>query len=552
MIRASGSVSLARACAFAAHPVDLAYSPTRSSFLVVNRDSGNLLELDTSLEQVLSNVPIGSSPLAIALDEKDSQVWVINSKGILAPGKGLSFPDSSGFFEQDGYSSVSRLTLPLQLVFPLMTRQGLDQMMGIALVNPTASPLRLVFTLLNPGGTKAPDGLFPNPRTWDLASSNQMTVLDSQILGGTPPSDGWVHIQTDSNRIKGFSLVFDRDVRYMDGTAENNRSLQKAVFPALEKSSGGFSEFTLCNYSILSASVLFRLVGVDGKSLSETTIAIPSWGYLHRKLTELFPNAPLSQASYLTMESSVPLRARQSFGTDNRFAVLNALDQARTSNTLDFAHFASGGAYSTRLTLINLAAETQQVVVSALDDAGNLMKTGNVTNPWTGEIPSQIKVEIDLQNNMGFGGSSIQQGSLHVSGNRGQLIGYITFGTSEALVSSIPQDNPATSMTFSHIAETLDGKFNYFTGFAAYNPNQEPVGIQVVAHRADGSILGNWNGTLLPKGHFSRLLRELPGIAGSVLGQTGGYFEVNSTHPIFALSLFGKGDLSALAVIPAQ
>ena len=535
-----------------ARPVDLAFSPQRSSFLVLNKESGNVVELDLGAEQVLSDADTGNQAIAMDLEEDHSQVWIINAKGMNLSTQSDANRPWNMAPEQEGYAGVTRLTLPLQFSFPLMLRSGSDQIMGIAFVNPVLNPLHLVFTLLDPGGNKMPDGIFFNPRTWYLAANTQMTILDSQILGRSSASDGWVHVQTDSNRLKGFSLVFDRDVLYMDGTAENNRSIQKGLFPAVEKGFGSFTEISLCNSSFLSSTVNLRLIGIDGQLVSAGTILVPANGYVHRRFEELFPAVMPTQAAYILWDSSMPLRARQSFGAENRYAVLNSLDQTRTSNTLDFAHFASGGPYSTKLTLINLASEAQQFVVTALDDTGNLFKPPAAVHPWVGELPAQVKMEIDLQKNMGIGGSTIQQGSLHISGNRGRLTGFISFGTDQALVSLVPQDNPSSTMTFAHIAETKDGKFNYFTGLALYNPNQESVGLEVVAHRADGSVVGSWSGMIPAKGHFSRLLRELPGIADSIMGQTGGYFEVYATSPVYALSLFGTGNLSALAAIPAQ
>src|SRR5262245_53703756 len=125
----------------------------------------------------------------------------------------------------------SPLQAQVKLYVPAVTaNDGAD--LGIALVNPELTPTTVTLTARNySGGLIEASGL-SNPVTLTLPASSQKALRASEIFG-SPISGrtGWVELSAASSAVKGFYLVFDSALTYIDGAELSSAPAKRLVFP---------------------------------------------------------------------------------------------------------------------------------------------------------------------------------------------------------------------------------------------------------------------------------------------------------------------------------
>src|SRR5205807_67858 len=104
--------------------------------------------------------------------------------------------------------------------------------LGLALSNPTLSEVTVTLTARDYSGkTISGDGI-TNPATVKIPASGQRALRASEIFGaGIAGKTGWVRAETTSAAVKGFFLVFDKNLSFIDGAELQTTTASRLIFP---------------------------------------------------------------------------------------------------------------------------------------------------------------------------------------------------------------------------------------------------------------------------------------------------------------------------------
>src|SRR5206468_1069982 len=131
---------------------------------------------------------------------------------------------------------------------------GTDADLGLAFVNPTLVDAFVTFTLYGYDGSLLQGADILNPASVQLPASTQKALMAAEIFGrGISGKRGWIQLTLSAPTIRGFFLLFDSQLNFVDGTDLISDASRQLVFPNVSTSS--ILSFVNTRTRQLSASV---------------------------------------------------------------------------------------------------------------------------------------------------------------------------------------------------------------------------------------------------------------------------------------------------------
>src|SRR5262249_22108713 len=104
--------------------------------------------------------------------------------------------------------------------------------LGVAFSNPTLSEVSVRLTAFGYDSQLIAGTGITNPVTLKLPAAGQRALLASDIFGsGIAGKSGWIEVKSTSSAVKGFFLVFDAGLTYIDGAELQDTPAPRIVFP---------------------------------------------------------------------------------------------------------------------------------------------------------------------------------------------------------------------------------------------------------------------------------------------------------------------------------
>lgn len=444
-------------------------------------------------------------------------------------------------------STLTRLTLrcPRVSARPAggMSMQGAEYT-GLALANFDNIPALLTFTAFDTFGNRVEAPGLSNPSYWTLTPRAQLAMLDYELFS-CPSCDlgpiAYFMVESTTERLTGFYMLFDGDLRILDGASMSPTPSGEFVLPEIAET--GFTKIDIVNPSAEQAQLRIELRKAAGGSRAVMRFIGPGSALSLDVIGDLFPDA--TPGDHIYVEAGRGLLASETFGVPGVYAnVLNAQPAAAAATTLYSPQYVDDAEYRSALTVVNLDNVSDTVSFRLFSASGGQL---GVTREL--EIAPLGKLLIAQQDFFGSFPDGVE-GYVEITSRRARLAGSVVFGdpgrarfsTALPLVGEL-----RTSQLFSHVAS---GPL-WFMGIAMVNPGDAAATVTIDLYKKDGTRAGTKNIELPPRGRQSKLLTDyFPKLNES--GQEGGYVRLFSNQGVAAFALFGTRDLNVLSAIPAQ
>jgi hypothetical protein len=480
-----------------------------------------------------------------------AELWPV---GLEIPNAEFPSTDIPRYAERMVPDEIELATGSTELSFPFRHRRD-DTYTGIALTNANSYRVRATLAAYDAGGVLITGSNINNPVEIDLPQRGQYAKLASEIFGDefNNRSAGVIRVRCHCSALQGFYLTGDNSGPKLDGSIGNIASANSWYLPVVFRQGvAPFNLLELDNPGSSNATASLQLFDIQGNLLATQSRTVAAGGSSSDDVRWLF-NTDLNsfQGGYIRGISDSPLIVSESFGNALESNVLPV--QAPSSLTsFSIPHFASGGQYTTELTLVNTDATfTADVTLTPRDDTG-----AQIANPVNLQLKTGAQLISTVAGLFPNLGSNLVTGSIKVEQKviyRGPipfvpaLSGSIRFANIDGSASAtLPIAlTPGNDFVYSHIAQDA----NWFTGMTVLNPNTAEAKITIDVYKRDGVKTGTYSSRLLPGERFSKLLYQL---VPESEGQSGGYVRVSSDEWLTSFALFGTNDLRSLSAIPPQ
>ncbi len=430
-------------------------------------------------------------------------------------------------------------------------KQAPEYWTGVVASNFGDSAFSLHLAARDPGGEY--ENLGQNPASLSIGPGLQNSLLGCEFFDGDPWNDdlSWIELGAEgSSRMGSIFLYGTSDTSMMDGAESQSAFARKLYFtrPLDEGFFEGWNpdiQMSVVNPNAEEVTVRCILRGSNGET--ESIHTIPARGFISGDSNELIGPGHGIINGFIEIEVTegpgVIGFARIEFPQVGTALGMNAV-QASLSRRFYSAQLAHGMNIATNLRLVNTSAMSRKVTLSAIGDNGD-----DLAYPTTVEIPGLSIYSADLGTVFSLeSDGGVTTGSLLVETDGHGIIGDIIFANGDTLeyAMSLPlQDRLFTEAVFNHIANLP----TVFTGFAFFNPGDEPAEITLEAIGTDGNIVAEKILTLGPGERIARTLTD-PDMWPVFPPQSGGYIKIQSTRPVAGQQLFGDKSLRYMAAIP--
>jgi hypothetical protein len=308
-------------------------------------------------------------------------------------------------------------------------------------------------------------------------------------------------------------------------------------------------ELNLFNPSNTRVGASLMLNDRAGKQIESFSVAIQPKGTWTGRLDEIFKKENVTADGYVSCIY---------YGCERIMAIehlrgKDSLAMIRGSGTpsvsaLFAPHFAAGGGYYTKLSLINsFCCSSTTATITVYDDQG-LPDVEAGSSPITITLPGWGKALVDIGELLGYGNDdTVHTGWLKIEWDYSALRGSISIGdnVNGSLTSMALSEVGTRDAVIPHVAQN---DF-YFTGLALLNFTHKPAQVTVKVFNSAGVLTGSSTFQIRGGAKLTKLINEIvPGLKS----QVGGFIRVTSDRDLLIYSLFGTNSLSALSVIPAQ
>ncbi len=474
--------------------------------------------------------------------------------GLAVPSEDFPSRDLPRYAERLVPDEMDLVTGSTDLFIPFRIKSE-NNYTGIALTNPMKYRVRATLTAYDAAGQVITGSNITNPVEIQLPRRGQYAKLASQIFGDNfnVSSAGMIHIVGHTPLLPGFYLIGDNAGPKLDGSIGNVAALSVWYLPVVFRQ--GITPFNLLemyNPADSEATITVRLMDANGIQVAARSRTISAGSTFLSDIRTLFDiDLNSFTGGYLRGESDSPLIVRQDFGNALESNVMTP-QELDTIASFSIPQFASGGQYSTALTLINTNPSwVADLTLTPLDDSGHPIAdpVGVLIQPGA----QFVNTVAALFPNLGVG---LVTGSIKVdvkSVYRGPfttvpaLTGSVRFSNIDGSASaSLPLIIlPVQDFVYAHLAQDD----TWFTGVAVVNSGTAAADYTVTAYGQDGVVTGSYSSQLQPGERFAKLVYEL---IPESRHNSGGYVRITSDVPLTSFALFGTNDLKSLSAIPPQ
>ncbi len=429
---------------------------------------------------------------------------------------------------------------------------------GIALTNPINLRVKATLTAYDDHGNMLSGSNITNPVTIILPRKGQYARLASEVFGEgfNAYSAGTIRVTGSTPELPGFYLIGDVSGPHLDGGTANIEAAKFWYIPLIfRQGESPFNLLELFNPGDSEATVTLRLRDSQGSQAAAVTRKMAPNSSFVQDVRDVFDiDFGAFSGGHIKGESDEAVVARSTFGNTLESNTLAAQVQA-SLQSYHVPHFATGGQYSTELTIVNThGTRKAEIALTLLDDAGQPISIGG--NPANIEILPGAQFSGTLAELFPELGPDLVTGSIRAD-VKGILFGpFISVPSLAGSVRFLASDGSASAaipfflklsedFVYSHVAEGQ----GWFTGVAVLNPNRVQNNLILEVYDREGGLIGSFTSLLQPGERFSKLIHEL---VSDAAGQTGGYIRITSDKPLASFALFGTDDLRSLSAIPPQ
>jgi hypothetical protein len=444
-----------------------------------------------------------------------------------------------------------------ELVFPFRIESD-GVYTGIAVTNPNNFAVSVALTAYDAGGSVIAGTGIQNPVAIRLPANGNYGKVAYDIFGSSfnASSAGTIRAVGGASNLRGFYLMGDLDGPRLDGGDGVMQGIKLWRLPLVfREGKNPYNLLEIYNPGGSDTTVSLRLLDEDGVEVAAAARVIGAGKTLMEDIKSVFGIGLGSfQGGYIRGESDVPLVVRGNFGNTLDSNVLKAQGAASRARYY-LPHFASGGPYSTELTLVNLSPSSAvELTLSLLDEVGAAMPVDG--NPAVLNIPAQKQWTRTIADLFPALGPSLKTGALKIEPKHffsgpivmaPPLIGAVRFAASDGSASAaIPFAlSPSLDITYSHVAQQA----SYFTGVVLMNANAQAANYSIDVFNNEGVTVGSFCSRLQPWERMAKLVYEL--IPASA-GQLGGHIRIRSDLRLTSFALFGTSDVRSLSAIPSS
>lgn len=485
---------------------------------------------------------------------------IIDFQAALVP-IGIATPDASSpstdiprYWERiiPDPSELPGLSGSTELAFPFRSQSDATYT-AFALTNPLDYRVNVTLTPYDASGSA-----ITNSITLTIPQNGQIAKLatDTDVFGPTfnASTAGTIRAVGTTPTLAGFYLLGDVSGSRLDGDTADLNSVRNWVWPVVfRQAPAPFTTFEMFNPGTATAVAVLTLFDSNGTTISTSSRSIGASGTVTQSFQQLFPGVDLNSfaGGYVKGQSDAPLVAKETFGNSLDSNVLPG-QVGQSSDTLYWPHFASGGGYTTELTLIDLDSSVNaNLTVTLLDSNGISIGQASLSIPHAAQTIQTIASLFPA-----LPVSQVTTGYIRIDFNPTHLgpfifmplvAGSLRFSAADGSGSAaLPLvTSPVSDFVYSHVAETA----GYWTGVAILNTHLTSATVSLEVFTKAGASVGTKSLTLLPGQKIAKLLYEL---VPAVAGQSGGYVHIVSDLPVTSFSLFGSYDGLSLSAIPPQ
>ena len=424
---------------------------------------------------------------------------------------------------------------------------GQDEWLGFAAANVESMPITLTFHAYDTNGQLFQGAGISNPRILELGGGEQAALLDIQIFGeGFRSQDraGWIRVESNRAPPAAFFLAFDARLSFLDGAGIGPILSSSLVFPEIE--ADGFTQFFVANPNAAAIDLNLELMSADGSARATVSHVLQPNQAQAATAATLFPGLGLIASDYLRASASQGVAAFEFLGRPGQDARgLNGQDATSGATVLYAPQFASGGAYQSVLSVINLEPEAAIVTFQLFRDDGQ-----PVSAPRSVAIAGKGKIRISDPAFFGDLGPSLTQAYLEIRSSGPLLAGSVTFAGAEghAFSAALPL---VTALHTRQVYSQVASNSSYFTGVAIVNPGTDAAIARIEVFNQGGLLMALGDFPVPARGRVSGLLTQyFPALIGQNIGS--GYIKIAADRPVASYATFGTQDLTALSAIPGQ
>jgi hypothetical protein len=212
-----------------------------------------------------------------------------------------------------------------------------------------------------------------DPNTLTLPASSQKALLATDIFGsGIQREKGWIAVDTSTPAVRGFFLLFDSQLTYIDGSELIRDRASQLVFPRISADTSP-TQLALVNTSGAPIHTVISLYANGGQQPigSPTSVDLRAFSGFSGAVTDL-ASVPSGFQGYAVVNSTdgdgAPAEVLIGLETYRRIsdiAVIRALPETAILRNGYFPHLASEGGWSTTLTMVNSSSQAQVVQITA-------------------------------------------------------------------------------------------------------------------------------------------------------------------------------------------
>ncbi len=425
---------------------------------------------------------------------------------------------------------------------------------GLAISNPTPSPVTVTFTALNPDGSLVTESGVENPVSVSIPAGGQYTRIYPEIFGTDRPFNGWVEAASATSGLTGFFLNGNPALSDLDGAAVGV-PLSEFLFPLVSEDGIGVTELSVVNPSPEPASATATLFAINGSTLGSVPLIVPARGLIRQTLSDVFEAVDLSDASHVRVMADRPLVGLELVAdfqvpeapTLRRESVMLLGQHVESSSTSVLSQFITGAGWISHVGVVNAGGIGQEVTLTAYQTGGALWI--GETNPARIPLQPNESLRLSAEELFGFPSGELRLGWIEVEADLGQVATFIGLGnvtaSSFALVSGTDVVNASRDLSFAHFADS--GSF--FTGLTLNNVGAEASVVDLFVLRDDGTTVGRETVAIPPRQTESGLFSSFVP-ASAAESRVWAY--LTSTQPLIASALMGSTNGLSLANVNPQ
>ncbi|MDD5544281.1 MAG: hypothetical protein PHX83_14015 [Acidobacteriia bacterium] len=439
-----------------------------------------------------------------------------------------------------------------------------DNFSGFALVNLSDGPANVTLTPTNSDGSGVTvtdsNGNSTTVSKSFVIPAHQQFVADvptalgdlggdrdfyAEISTGNPDALGVVPIGT---LVPGFGLT-SLDIAPVS-TAEPTDVILPVAFQNTAQLGPGVALEIGIVESVIPSAITANFVDANGNVVQSTTLTPSASSRTIRGLSDLFSNLANQEVTsgYIHLTSLTPFLAYELLHVGKENAYFEGKESSDASPTVRLPLAISGGAYSTRLLLVDgtpaVSGQTPVGVVNAVVTAytpdGSLLSGPGITNPATVTFPVSGQFSGFIGSLLGLRSNQFFLGNLKISLGGGSSTSGILASAlllnnpQNELTSIIGQINPKPELTLT--PALIDALIT--TGLTVVNPNDTTATAVVNFIRGNGQIAETKQMIVPPNGQAVTTLASFFPNEGP---SSDGYIQINSTLPVFGAMVFEDG-----------